>query len=111
MESLGAAAPPEPDSASEEDDGEEGSVGEEGAAHDELRGALAYVVALTGSQRRDAPKQQLGPCQDGHGLPQDRVAPSDQSANPLIGALLLIPIERKSLEEYSQDDLSSEQGL
>lgn len=47
VEFLRVAAPPEPDLADKKNNGEENSVANERAAHDEVRSALTEIIALT----------------------------------------------------------------
>lgn len=59
---------PQPELAGQQHDGEQCSVGDESASHDEMGHALAEVIVVAESQRRDAAKQKLHPRNDGEQL-------------------------------------------
>lgn len=94
---------PHPDLADQQNNGENDTVAYEGAAHDEVRGALADVLALAEAQRRDAAKDQLRPRQDRHGLADDGVARPDELADEAIDSALPV-----ALEVQPQNDLGDE---
>lgn len=61
VEFLRAPALAKPNLANEKYNGEDDSIGDEGASHDEMRSALSEIVALAEAQCRDSAKNQLDP--------------------------------------------------
>lgn len=82
------------------------AVGDESAAHDEMRRALAQVIALAETQRGDAAKDHLDPGKQRHGLANDGVAGADELADSTVEPALPVPLEIET-----KDNLANQEEL
>ena len=105
-ELLGTPAALHPHLTDDKDDGQENTIGDESAAHDEVRGTLADVLALAEAESGDAAKDHLRPRQHGHRLSDYGVARPDEFPDPAIHALFPV-----TLEVETQDDLADQEDL
>lgn len=85
---LRTPTPLHPYLSDEQNDGQDDTVGDEGASHDEVGCALPNVFPLTEAKGCDAAKDHLSPRHDGHRLPDDGVAWSDELSDLAIHTLL-----------------------
>ena len=92
-ELLRATGAADPNLSCEKNNGEENTVGDEGAAHDEVGSALAQVIALAEAERRDATKYHLDPGEQRHGLANDGVEWANQKTDAAVDAALPVALE------------------
>jgi hypothetical protein len=105
-ELLAAARAREPALAREHGDDQNQAVADEGGAHDEVREALAQVVAAAEALRSDAAEQHLRPGRDGEQLADGAVQAQGEPADAAVDAAL--PVE---LEVDAEEDLGCEQRV
>ena len=92
-------APPracEPPLTDQKQDREDDSVADEGAAHDEMRQALAQMIPPAEPQSRDTPEQHLHPAHDRHRFPHDPVGEHHIAPYASVDALLEVQLEVNS---------------
>lgn len=89
-ELLRPSCPLQPQLADQEQDGENNSVRDESAAHDEVGKALAQVIALAETQGGNTAKEHLGPREDWQGLAIDAMKQPDERADATVNAILQV---------------------
>jgi hypothetical protein len=103
---LGSSAVSNPNLTNNKNNGENNTIGDKGASHNELGPALADMVTLADTKCRNSAKNHLRPCEDRHKLANDGMARPNQFANLSIDALFPV-----ALEIESQNDLRGEEEL
>ena len=83
-ELLTAAGTTKPELADEQKNGEQDSVRNERAAHDEVSETLAKVILATESHHGNPPEEHLRPANDGHSLAKNPVGDDNNLANPAM---------------------------
>jgi hypothetical protein len=113
-ELLASARGPQPRLPDEQQQRHDDAVGDERAAHDEVRETLAQVVVAAVSHGDDPAEEHLGPRDDGHCLAQpavndDHSSPASSSGLPAKHAadppFLLLKVK---FQTYSETDLHNE---
>jgi len=101
-ELLTPSRPAQPDLSNKQENGQDHTVPNESAAHDEVGQALAQVVALAEAQSRDATKDHLCPGDDRECLAVDAMQDAHGGSDAAVNALLEV-----KLEVDAQDDLGN----
>jgi hypothetical protein len=102
-EFLASSRPFQPELADQQQDGQEDTVGDEGAAHNEVCRTLAGMVSETESECCYASKNELYPDQDGHGLSNNTMRQHNPSSYLSMYAFLHV-----KFQVYSHDNLADE---
>lgn len=76
----------QPKLAHEKENGQQNSVGDEGASHDEMGQTLPQMVLSAVAHGCDAPEQHLNPAGDRHGLAQKPMRNDNKAANATVDA-------------------------
>lgn len=92
-ELLAATGATEPILADEQQDRQQNAVRDKGAAHDEMRQALAEVVIATEAHGGNAAEEHLHPACDGHRLAEDTVENDEDAADAAVNALGQMELE------------------
>ena len=107
-ELLAAAGSAEPQLADQQENGQEHAVGDESAAHNEMRQALPQMVPLAEAQCGDAAKDHLHPCVYREGLAVDAVQDSEDGSDATVDALLEVQLQVDT--QYDLRDHEKEEG-
>jgi hypothetical protein len=102
-EFLASSGPAKPVLPNEKDNGEQDTVRNESAAHDEMSQTLPKMVRMAKSQRRYPSKQHLYPSHERHGLPHNPVERHHVRPYTTLKALLEV-----KLQIYAQTQLDHE---
>ena len=101
-ELLTPPRPREPPLTDQQQNREDDPVPDEGAAHDEMRQALAQMIPPAEPQSRDPPEQHLHPADYGHRFPHDPVGEHHVSPYASVDALFKVQLEVDSERDLGE---------